>query len=110
MSGFEFTTRDLKESSCNKNPHVDNLYLEYNSIKEKLVEHVLEHLGYSVDYLHSHPDTVKQLQKELYWQKFNCKEDKDYLSYRGKRIGHVELVFKDLSYFVEGVIYDNVVI
>lgn len=110
MSEFKFTASELKESSCDRSAHVDNLNLEYNSIKEKLVEHVLKHLGYSVNYLHSHPDTVKQLQKDIHWQKFNYEEGKDYLSYRGKRIGHVELVFKDLSYFVEGVIYDNVVI
>lgn len=102
---------DKASSSCDKSINFNtNLNLEYYNIKVKLVEHVLEHLGYSVDYLHSHPDTVKQLQKDIHWQKFNYEEGKEYLTYKGERIGQVATVFKGLSCYVEGVIYDNIVI
>lgn len=88
-------------------PHVYNIHVTYADMKHKLLSHLLEHLGYSVTCLQVDYDLRQQLKSDIHWEKYRHEPWKEYLSYRGKRIGHVEIVYKDFSWFVEGKIYET---
>lgn len=87
-------------------PHVDNIHVTYAEMKHKLLSHLLEHLGYDVEDLQQDYDLRQQLKADIRWEKCNYEVCKEYLSYRGKRIGHVEIVNK-FSWIVEGKIYET---
>jgi len=87
--------------------HVDNIHVTYADMKYKLLSHLLEYLGYDVEDLQQDYDLRQQLKNDIRWEKYNHEPCKEYLSYRGKRIGHVEIVYKDFSWFVEGKIYET---
>ena len=88
-------------------PHVDNIHVTYADMKHKLISNLLEHLGYDFEGLHVYDDLLRQLKNDIRWEKYTHETCKEYLSYGGKRIGHVEIVYKDFSWYVEGKIYDT---
>ena len=87
--------------------HVDNIHVTYAEMKHKLLSHLLEHLGYSVTCLQQDYDLRQQLKNDIRWEKYTHETCKEYLSYRSKRIGYVEIVYKDISWFVDGKIYET---
>jgi|TARA_A100001391_G_scaffold142551_1_gene100290 hypothetical protein len=101
MSGFDFNP------CIERDPHVDNIYVLYAETKHKLLSHLLEHLGYSVTGLQQDYDLRQQLQRDIHWEKYNYEACKEYLSYKDIRVGHVAIVYDDLSCYVEGKIYET---
>ena len=83
------------------------IHLVFADIKHKLLSHLLDHLGYDVECLQQDYDLRQQLKNDILWEKYTHEASKEYLSYKGIHVGHVAIVYDDLSYYVEGVIYET---
>lgn len=101
MSGFDFNR------CIERDTHVDNIYVIYAETKHKLLSHLLEHLGYNVEDLQRDLNLLQPLQNDIRWEGYRHDLSKEYLSYKGIRVGYVAIVYDDLSCYVEGKIYET---